>query len=260
MVLDGAIDPSLSSTAYVDEQADSLEAGFLAFAAWCHASAACAWRTGPDATQTFLDLAAAGRVRPFAVDGGGAVGVGQLYDAMLDGLGSPSSWPTLGEALARATAGDGTGLAAMTDRYETGGSPDAADAEQAIDCLDHPVDRRVADYPALAAASATRDPIFGPLLTWGLLGCATWPALPTRTPAPADDPGAPPILVVGTSHDPVTPYAWSVALAHQLTGAVLLTWDGRSHVATFSSPCVRADESAYLVTGALPTPGTTCTD
>jgi hypothetical protein len=66
--------------------------------------------------------------------------------------------------------------------------------------------------------------------------------------------------VVGTTGDPVTPYAWAVALAGELTGGVLLTWRGASHVASFYSPCVRAASAAYLVSGTLPASGTTCTD
>ncbi len=52
-------------------------------------------------------------------------------------------------------------------------------------------------------------------------------------------PGAPPILVVGTTGDPVTPYKWAVSLAGELSGGVLLTWQGQSHVAYFYSSCVR---------------------
>ncbi len=148
----------------------------------------------------------------------------------------------------------------MSDRYETGGSTNGATAEQAIDCLDHPVDRNPASYPALAASTGETAPVFGPLLAWGLLGCAIWPVLPTRTPAPASDPGAPPILVVGTTGDPVTPYRWAVSLAKELTGGVLLTWRGMSHVAYFYSPCVRAAVQTYLVAGTLPPTGTVCTD
>ena len=147
----------------------------------------------------------------------------------------------------------------MSDRYETGGSTNGATAEQAIDCLDHPVDRNPASYPALAVSIGKTAPVFGPLLAWGLLGCATWPVLPTRTPAPASDPGAPPILVVGTTGDPVTPYSWAVGLAKELTGGVLLTWQGMSHVAYFYSACVRADVQTYLVGGGAPPPGTVCT-
>ena len=83
----------------------------------------------------------------------------------------------------------------MSDRYETGGSTNGAEAEQAIDCLDHPVDRNPAATRPWPPRSARSAPVFGPLLAWGLLGCATWPALPTRTPGSgvgsrgATDPG-----------------------------------------------------------------------
>ena len=91
-------------------------------------------------------------------------------------------------------------------------------------------------------------------------GPMTGAVAPTRTPAPATDPGGPPILVVGTSADPVTPYKWAVSLASQLQGGVLLTWQGKSHVAYFYSPCIRAGYEAYLVDGSLPANGSTCTD
>jgi hypothetical protein len=65
---------------------------------------------------------------------------------------------------------------------------------------------------------------------------------------------------VGTTGDPITPYGWAVDLAKELSGGVLLTWQGQSHVAYFYSPCVRAIDQAYLVSGTLPAAGTTCTD
>ena len=259
MVLDGAIDPASTTTAYATEQAMSLESALGTFFAWCAADASCPWRPTGDPTAALLGLIQQTRTEPLAADGGTA-GPAELYDALLAGLESQSSWPTLASALAAAQHGDGAPVVAMTNRYETGGSPNAAEAEQAIDCLDHPVDRNLASFVGLASSIGQSAPVFGPLLAWGLLGCATWPALPTRSPAPASDPGAPPILVVGTTGDPVTPYTWAVALAGELTRGVLLTWRGASHVASFYSPCVRAASAAYLVSGTPPASGGTCTD
>jgi pimeloyl-ACP methyl ester carboxylesterase len=259
MVLDGAIDPASTTTAYATEQAVSLESALGSFFTWCAADTGCPWRPAGDPTTALLGLIQDARTRPLTA-GSGTAGPAELYDALLAGLESQSSWPTLAAALAAAEGGNGAPAVAMSDRYETGGSPNAAEAEQAIDCLDHPVDRNPASYMTLAATIGQSAPVFGPLLAWGLLGCATWPDLPTRSPAPASDPGAPPILVVGTTGDPVTPYAWAVALAGELTGGVLLTWRGASHVASFYSPCVRAASAAYLVSGTLPASGTTCTD
>ncbi len=259
MVLDGAIDPALTTTAYATEQAVSLETALGSFFTWCAGHAGCAWRPSGDPTAALLGLIDASRSQPLTV-GSGTAGPAELYDALLAGLESQTSWPTLAAALQAAADGNGAPAVAMSDRYETGSSPNAAEAEQAIDCLDHPVNRDPSSYTGLAAAIGSSAPVFGPLLAWGLLGCATWPALPTRSPSPASDPGAPPILVVGTTGDPVTPYAWAVALAGELSGGVLLTWRGDSHVASFYSPCVRSASAAYLVAGALPAAGTACTD
>ena len=261
MVLDGAIDPALSTVQYVTDQAMSYESELQSFFAWCATDSSCAWRPVGDPTGALLDLIQRSRSQALTTaPGGGTAGPGEIYDALLAGLEARSSWPALAGALAEAEAGNGSAVTSMTGRYETGGSSNGAVAEQAIDCVDHPVDRDSASYPALAATVGRSAPVFGPLLAWGLLGCATWPVLPTRAPAPASDAGAPPIVVVGTSGDPVTPYRWAVDLARELTGASILTWQGQSHVAYFYSPCVRAAVQAYLVEGVLPPTGTVCTD
>jgi hypothetical protein len=81
---------------------------------------------------------------------------------------------------------------------------------------------------------------------------------PTRTVGPVAAPGAPPLLVVGTTNDPATPYAWAVSVAKELDHGVLLTHDGDDHVAYFYSACVRADVQTYLLNGQTPPPGTVC--
>lgn len=86
-----------------------------------------------------------------------------------------------------------------------------------------------------------------------------WPDPATRTVGPVSAAGAPPILVVGTTDDPATPYAWAVNVSHELSRSALLTVDGDSHVAYFYSACVRADVQAYLVDGVTPPAGATCT-
>jgi len=185
-------------------------------------------------------------------------GVGQLYDAVLDSLYSQTDWPQLGAALAADAAGNGSPVVALSNHYNTGGSTNADDAATAIDCLDHPVSRNVASYGALARSIAVAAPVFGPLLAWGEAGCAVRPVPPTRRVGPVAAPGAPPILVVGTTNDPATPYAWAVSVAKELRRGVLLTHVGDDHVAYFSSACVRADVQTYLVSGQTPPPGAVC--
>lgn len=74
-----------------------------------------------------------------------------------------------------------------------------------------------------------------------------------------DKPTAHPVLVVGTTHDPATPYSNAQAMVKELANARLLTNDGYGHTALINpSSCVEAHESRYLVDGTLPPVGATC--
>jgi hypothetical protein len=66
------------------------------------------------------------------------------------------------------------------------------------------------------------------------------------------------ILVVGSTHDPATPYTWVRALTNQLAGAELLTRDGDGHTGYFLSACVQSWVDRYLATGLRPPQGTVC--
>ena len=114
-------------------------------------------------------------------------------------------------------------------------------------------------YDALAVDAVGRARHFGPYLAWAGVMCATWEAPATREPHPVVAPGAPPTLVIGTTNDPATPFAWAQSVASNLEQGVLLTRDGTGHVAYFSSSCVRGVVDRYLVDLAPPAPGTVCT-
>ena len=218
MVLDGAVDPALHHRYYVADQADRLESQLRSFFAWCAADGGCPWHPTGDPTASLLDLI---RSRPDPTasgDRGAGPGPASCTTPCWPGSGPVRRgrpWPEHWPEPSRATARRPRPWPTATRR---GGSTNGADAEEAIDCLDHPVDRDPSSYPALAPRLARSAPVFGPSLAWGLLACATWAVPPTRIPAPASDPGAPPILVVGTTGDPVTPYRWAVDLAKELTG------------------------------------------
>ena len=223
MVLDGVIDPSLSFNQITQGQAAGFESVLHSFFAWCAANSACPWRPAGDPTSALLTQLATGATSPVPAGGGRVAGAGELYDALLDGLYARSGWPQLGTALGADAAGNGAPVLAMSDHYNMNGSTNGSDAAPAIDCLDHPVTHHLAAYGSLADLLKASAPVFGPLLAWGEAACAVWPAPPTRTVGPVAAPGAPPILVVGTTGDPATPYAWAVSVAHQLARGVLLT-------------------------------------
>jgi hypothetical protein len=66
------------------------------------------------------------------------------------------------------------------------------------------------------------------------------------------------VVVVGSTHDPATPYRWAQELTAQLPGAVLLTRTGDGHTAYSNSSCVRSWVDRYLTTLSLPPQHTVC--
>ena len=260
MVLDGALDPSLTTADLATAQAQGFETALDAFFSWCTTTSACAWHAGSNPHAAFNALATTVRSHPL---GGGdrVVGPDQFYTGTFGALYAQSSWPALGRGLAGLAAGDGTAMRGLYDSYERTGDPSfSGDANSAITCLDHPVPRDPSVYVQRAAAAATVAPDFGALFAWGALSCAVWPTpdAAARPVGPIRAPGTPPILVVGTTKDPATPYPWAQSLARQLDKGVLLTRVGQDHVAIFYSACVRSYDEAYLVAVTPPPQGTVC--
>jgi pimeloyl-ACP methyl ester carboxylesterase len=258
MVLDSVIDPALTFDQMTQGQANGFESVLESFFAWCGGTSACPWHGGADPTATLLSLIASSAATPVPAGNGRTAGAGELYDALLDGMYSQNDWPELGDALAADAAGNAAQILAMSDHYNRNGSTNGSDAAVAIDCLDHPVSHNLVAYGGLADMFQASAPVFGPLLAWGEASCAVWPVPPTRRVGPVSADGSPPILVVGTTGDPATPYQWAVNVSHELQHDVLLTRDGVDHVAYFYSPCVRNDVQTYFVSDVTPPSGTIC--
>lgn len=258
LVLDGAVDPSLSLDQRVLAQAAGFERALSDFFAWCAATPSCPWRPGPDPRGAFLALMDRVRQQPLPAPGDQVVGVDKLVNGTMGRLTSRSRWPSLGEALAAADRGDGGPLAKLASGYKHSGATNAADARMAITCLDHPAPRDPEAYPSLAESARAQTPVFGPVFMWSVLSCGVWPVPATLEPRPVQAPGSPPILVIGTTGDPTTPQAWAEALAGQLEQGVLVLRQGAEHVAYYYSPCVRAIVDAYVVDGRAPADGTMC--
>src|SRR5674476_116196 len=71
--------------------------------------------------------------------------------------------------------------------------------------------------------------------------------------------GSGPIVVVGTTRDPATPYKWAQGLAAELQNGHLITYNGDGHTAYMRhNSCVDGTVDAYLVKGVVPPPGLRC--
>jgi len=128
--------------------------------------------------------------------------------------------------------------------------------DSAVNCAD-------GNYPDSAQIRTLQSqwrgkyPLFGAALATGLLGCSVWPA--KKDPYPTGKAaGAPPILVVGTTGDPATPYAGAEALLARIQGSGLLTFDSTEHTAYSKNACIDAAVNAYLLRGTLPRDGKVC--
>lgn len=259
MVLDGALDPASSTAELSLEQAEGMQAQLDGFFAWCF-STDCAWRPDGDGRAAFDALAQRLRDTPLPTSDGSDVGVSELYSATLSRMYSPTRWSSLAAALGAAERGDGQPIRALARNY-FGTTPESTispDASIAVNCLDHPVTPGLAATRDAAAAARATAPQFGPYLAWGSLQCSEWPARPTRTPHAIHASGAPPIVVVGTTHDPATPYQWAQRLQQQLDSGVLLTRTGAGHVAYLANSCVRSRLDAYFVDLAPPVTNPAC--
>jgi hypothetical protein len=180
--------------------------------------------------------------------------VGPLYDR--------STWPDLAAALEAASGGDGSVLLRLSDLYTTrradGTYSNLEEANVAIDCLDEPWPKDPEALRAYAARAEALAPEFGLDVLYGGVTCSLWPVPASGQPHPVRAPGSPPIVVIGSTGDPATPYAGAQALASELSKGVLLTRVGDGHTGYQSSACIRSDVDRYLLDLAVPTTPTTC--
>jgi pimeloyl-ACP methyl ester carboxylesterase len=269
-VLDGALDPASSYTDLVAGQAAGIELALGSYAQACLDGDVGRCPLEGDADEAVEQVVALveqvdDAPLPTTREGRELTG-GLAFTGVVAPLYDRGSWEQLTEALTAALDdGDGTALLDLADSYsdrDPSGryTSNTEEAFTAINCVDYPVD----DSPEALVASAEQiereAPLVGPLMTYGEVLCGAWPVPAARDPAPVRAPGAPPVLVLGTTGDPATPYAWAEALADQLEQGVLVTRGGEGHTAYGrGSRCVDASVEAWLVRGRVVADGTRCT-
>ncbi|NAZ84048.1 alpha/beta fold hydrolase, partial [Kineococcus sp. R8] len=264
-VLDGAIDPALTSDEVNAGQAGGFEQALRAYVTDCLDGAECPLRGSvDDGVAQVQQLLRNADEAPLRTGTPRPLTEGLTYLALAYPLYAEQLWPDLTAALAKAFSGDGSGLLALADAY-TERRPDGSYANNAntviyaVNCLDRGDTDTPADVERAAAELTRTSPTFGRFLAWSSLPCSTWPIPAVGRPGPVTAEGAGPIVVVGTTRDPATPYAWARSLAGELASGHLLTYDGDGHTAyRRGSSCVDATVDAYLVAGTVPDDGARC--
>ncbi|MER7724004.1 alpha/beta hydrolase [Streptomyces sp. NPDC096323] len=178
---------------------------------------------------------------------------------------SKDNWPTLTQALDEAESGNGSTLLQLADSYngrdENGHYDTQSHSQRAISCADSKARPTAAQARALLPEFTELSPVFGPFLAWDTAGwCSDWPVAGEHDTPEASAPGAGPVLVVGTTGDPATPYEGARKMADELGKGVgvLLTNKGEGHGAYGGSGCVTSTVNAYFLDGKVPADGKTC--
>lgn len=264
MVLDGALDLSLGPRDLAIQQAIGFETALRAYVANCVDSGSCFLGDSVDAgiarIQRFLaDVDAS----PLSTQSDRELTVGNAIYGIITPLYDRQYWSLLSLSLRQAFGGDGSSLLLLADAYASRGPngylDNTVEANYDINCLDDPTSIPISKVPSQLPAFEKASPTFGATFAYAVTSCSGFTPRST-VPVPHNKaPGAPPMLVVGTTRDPATPLRWAVALARQLSSAVLVTRDGDGHTGYHAgNSCVDATVEDYLVDGTVPAADVDC--
>ncbi|MFJ2257955.1 alpha/beta hydrolase [Streptomyces sp. NPDC087844] len=178
---------------------------------------------------------------------------------------SKEFWEYLTEGLQQAYDGDGKVLMLLSDsmngRNEDGEYSNISAANVSINCADDKPRYTAADVTAKLPEFREASSVFGDYLAWGMVGCTDWAVAGDADHPDVSAPGAAPILVVGNTGDPATPYEGARKMVDSLGKGVgvELTYKGQGHGAYDSgNKCVRGAVNGYLLNGEVPAARTVC--
>jgi pimeloyl-ACP methyl ester carboxylesterase len=270
MLIDGIVDPvpySKGAEARVANQSSGGDPGFASLLSLCEGAGPkrCALAGGRQtAAERVKRLFARVKRAPIPAPSAsppGKLTYGDLIVSQFSPLRLPETWPDDAKDLDAAVRGDGSALATDARKLLVPAAFAGATMSSAISCADAPAHRGSRSWPQVIGRLNRLDRLYGPLLGWWLWApCAAWPVRGQdayRGPWNGSTPN--PILLIGTRHDPATPYINAVRSARRLGNAALLTHDGYGHL-SFHDPsaCVDRARVDYLVKLITPPKGTVC--
>jgi len=270
LVLDGALDPKIDAIDWFSVQMAGFDDAMNAFLADCLDGASCPF-TGSlaDAQKQFTRLLDSMDDLELTSPDGRVLDSATLGFAVASALYSSSNWPSLGQMLTDVSNGDTTLAFSFVDSYY-GRSSDGVYANNSFEvytatlCLDDNFQSDEYTVRDGLNAIAEAAPLVGAPFAYDDYGhvetaCTLWPYPAKAKPETFDAAGADPILVIGTTNDPATPYSWAVSLADQLSSGVLVTYNGEGHTAYGrSNDCITTAVDEYFINGTVPTADPNC--
>jgi pimeloyl-ACP methyl ester carboxylesterase len=264
-VLDGALDPTLTNRDLNLGQAAGFQTALDAYVTDCvEQTTDCYLGTSlEEGLATIKAFIAQVQTDPLPTGTDRDLAVGNAFYGIVAPLYNRDYWILLTQALRAGMNGDGSGLLQLSDLYTSRGpdgyTDNSSEANYAINCLDDPSFVTADQVPAQLPAFEKASPTFGDVFAWSLTNCGGNRTTAQEPPPTITAAGAAPIVVVGTSRDPATPYQWAVSLAGQLESGVLVSRDGDGHTAYNSgNDCIDNALESYLVDDTVPQDGLQC--
>lgn len=247
LVLDGVVDPAEPFETFLTNQAVSFEHTFQAQHRACTAA-------GPQ------ECGVSNLGRAFSevleqTESGVHNEDGELVSPTVPIMAAVSSgyhedgWKALSESLDEALNGDWFGLELLAELYYSG--VDYA-AYLSVVCTDSPRPNSGVEFREFADRLRELSPQFGATVANELLPCAWWHALPGTAPEPVRFPPLVPLLFVGSTDDPATPYQVAERLAQQAPLSQLITAHRFGHTSYGRDMCVTEHVDDYFLTAVLP--------
>ncbi|HEX4443526.1 MAG TPA: alpha/beta hydrolase [Galbitalea sp.] len=263
LVLDGVVDPTVTPFELDEDQAKGFELDLRAFLKKCPSMKGCPFKgTVAQSEASIRGLLNKLDVSPIKNSDGRELGSETMFTAIIFPLYNTANWSYLVDLFNDVDSGSARVAFILADAYNDRNSDgtyedNETEAFEAINCLDYPSDPNVATMRSQAAQLNAAAPVFGHLMAYGGTGCFDWPYKPTRTAGALHADGSAPIIVIGTTGDPATPYAMAQHVATLLQNGHLITYHGDGHTAynkdhSAADECVNTAVDNFFVHGTVP--------
>lgn len=284
MVLDGAVDPSISAVQQSISQAVGFDKALDSFITDCFTRSDCPLekQSSKDvsrhelAVKQIIGIFHQAAVSPLLdkIDNSDATKkkflTGQharMATESLVVLGTASAlydnesgWPQLRTAIQESVAGYGATFLALGDEYSQRNTQgryanNETDAGFVIDCLDWPENRTVSQITKDAKVFTTKAPVFGPYLAYGSLACKNFASKSdtAKLISMSRTIDTNPVVIIGTTRDPATPYTWAEGLHSKIHNSRLISLSADGHTGQGrGSTCVDFVVDSYYLSGKLP--------